>query len=193
MHTLFVIDRSGSMCSSSIKPDSRDIRNHSRFSGSLDNVLGVVYEAAYKYIMERASRAPRDVVTFVSFNDGARAEFAAWPVQDSAKMVDQMLQITPTGTTQFNQALKKMHSELMQVWHSMLVSMSCVSSTIWDNASVGFDVTDMCSGSGAIRLDAESEQLPQLHCGFEICTSALCIALWPLLLVMCSGVQLPQP
>lgn len=71
VHTLLVIDRSGSMASQNIQPDNKDIRSHPRFSsGGLDNVLGVVYEAAYKYLKERSSKAPQDLISFLPFNEG---------------------------------------------------------------------------------------------------------------------------
>ena len=55
---------------------------------------------------------------------------------DAAKMLDQMLQIDPTGPTQFNEALKKMHSELMQVWHTCIPCLceSRVAAAPWDDA-----------------------------------------------------------
>lgn len=69
VHTMLVIDRSGSMGSTCIYPDNKDIRSHILFNTGLDNVLGVVYEAAYKYLQERSAKAPQDVISFLPFND----------------------------------------------------------------------------------------------------------------------------
>lgn len=117
VHTFFVIDRSGSMGSPTICPDSRDIREHARFlpNGDLDNVLGVVYEAANKYILERIARAPRDVATFIPFNDHAKVDFAGWPVQDGARLLDRMMQTEPMRGTKFDQALLVMQGAVARV------------------------------------------------------------------------------
>lgn len=68
VHTMLVIDRSGSMGSTSIYPDNKDIRTHPEFSPAVDNVLGVVYEAGYKYLQERSSKAPQDLISFLPFD-----------------------------------------------------------------------------------------------------------------------------
>lgn len=116
MHTLLVIDKSGSMRAQSIQPDSSDLRDREDFLDSgLDNALGVVYEAAYKYICERAARATRDVVTFIPFDDNAYVRFAAWPVRRSREMLDKMMQIAPKYGTRFNNALRAMHKSVRKV------------------------------------------------------------------------------
>lgn len=107
------------MRSQSILPDSRDIRGHASFSShGLDNVMGVVYEAAYKYIMERAARAPRDVATFIPFDDVAEIIFSAWDVRDHARILDSMLRHPPRGGTHFNTALETMHRAVETVLSS---------------------------------------------------------------------------
>lgn len=68
VHTMLVIDRSGSMGSTYIFPDNKDIRSHPQFTSELNNVLGVVYEAAYKYLLERSAKAPQDVISFLPFD-----------------------------------------------------------------------------------------------------------------------------
>lgn len=117
VHTFFVIDRSGSMGSTTICPDSNDIRDHGRFvpGGDLDTVLGVVYEAAHKYILERTVRAPRDIATFVPFNDSARIDFSGWAVSDPSSLLDRMMQTEPSRGTKFDQALQTMQTAVQQV------------------------------------------------------------------------------
>ena len=116
VHTFLVIDRSGSMASQSIRPDSHNIRLHPHFQcGRVDNVLGVVYEAAHKYILERAARAPRDVVTFIPFDDHSHIEFCGWGVQEPAQLLDSMMQTRPRRGTNFAQALQTMQGAVAQV------------------------------------------------------------------------------
>lgn len=64
MNTL-MLDRSVRMGSHTINPDNRDIRSHAYFNPNLDNVLGVAYVAAYKYLQERSAKAPQDMISFI--------------------------------------------------------------------------------------------------------------------------------
>ena len=117
VHTFLVIDRSGSMGSMGIQPDSREVRKHKRFSpDDHDTVLGVVYEAVHKYVLERAARAPHDIVTFVPFNDTAIVDFAGWHVKDPERILDRILQTPPNRGTNFANALGKMQHAVAQVW-----------------------------------------------------------------------------
>ena len=116
VHTFLVIDRSSSMASQSIRPDSPHIRLHPHFQrGRLDNVLGAVYEAAHKYILERAARAPRDVVTFIPFNAHSHVEFCGWGVKEPAQLLDRIMKTRPRGGTNFAQALQIMQGAVAQV------------------------------------------------------------------------------
>eukprot|EP00892_Ulva_mutabilis_P011345 jgi/Ulvmu1/8583/UM045_0026.1 len=116
VHTFLVIDRSGSMGSHTIRPDSNEIRHHPRFAsgGELDTVLGVVYEAAHKYILERTARAPRDLVTFIPFHSSADIDFAGWHVRDSVTLLDRLMQTGPGGGTNFGNALFVMQQAVTQ-------------------------------------------------------------------------------
>jgi hypothetical protein len=104
VHTFLVIDRSGSMAAASVTPDNHVIPSHRQFS-RLDNVLGVVYEAAYKYMSERASRAPQDLLTFIPFNHCSAVGMAAQPVTDVDALLNGMMVYKPEGGTFFGGAL----------------------------------------------------------------------------------------
>lgn len=127
VHTFFVIDRSGSMGSTTICPDSRDIRDHGLFvpDGDLDTVLGVVYEASYKYILERTVRAPRDIATFIPFNDSARIDFSGWAVSNPARLLDRMMRTEPNRGTKFDQALRTMQAAVAQVRTALFACRQC--------------------------------------------------------------------
>jgi hypothetical protein len=113
-----VIDRSGSMGSGTVTPDNSAIRNHPQFNG-LDNVLGVVFEAAYKYICERCARSLDDLVTFIPFDDNVQVCFASAAISNVAPLLDHMMHIKPAGGTMFGQALVAAHSSIRQVWTLM--------------------------------------------------------------------------
>ena len=116
VHTFFVIDRSSSMGSTSCTPDNeRGIRELPGFDEDLENVLGVVYEAAYKYMWARAQNAPHDLVTFLPFNDRAEVKFLAEPISESRNLMTRMLKVDPHKGTKFGEAFKLMHATLQQV------------------------------------------------------------------------------
>jgi uncharacterized protein YegL len=114
VHTFLVIDRSGSMAATSVTPDNHTIRSHSRFQ-DLDNVLGVVYEAAYKYMCERSSRAPQDLVTFIPFDHEAHVHTSNEPLHDVDSILNRMMTCKPSGGTSFFQALACAQTALQQV------------------------------------------------------------------------------
>ena len=102
------------MASRSVIPDNSAIRTHSQFNG-LDNVLGVVYEAAFKYLSERRVRGPNDLVTFIPFDDSQYTTFAGEGVGDVQALLHQMMQVKPGGGTQFAPALSHAHQSIQQV------------------------------------------------------------------------------
>lgn len=109
-HTFLVIDRSGSMRSRVITPDSSDIREHEAFRhGRLDNVLGVVYEAAHKYVLERASKSHEELFTFIPFSSDAEIKFFAKGATDGsvAGLLDEFMECPPERGTNFYKALQK--------------------------------------------------------------------------------------
>jgi hypothetical protein len=110
------------MGSRSIVPDNRDIRGHPNFSG-FNNVLGVVYEAAYKYIQERAVKAPQDLVTFIPFDNSAHCAFLAEPVHDVPTLLKRLLSVPVGGGTVFANALSTMHATLQQVCNQVRTSL----------------------------------------------------------------------
>ena len=114
VHTWLVIDRSSSMSSRSVTPDSSVVRGHADFPG-LDNALGVVYEAAHRYLSERASRSPRDLITFVPFNGDAHVAFAAMPVSNIDGMLSLMMSCKPDNGTAFDRALRVAYQNVSTV------------------------------------------------------------------------------
>jgi hypothetical protein len=114
VHTFLVIDCSGSMAARSVTPDNHTIRSHPHFNG-LDNVLGVVYEAVYKYLCERSSRAPEDLLTFIPFSHHARVCIASQPISDVHSILDTLMQFKPRKGTVFCKALACAHRAMQQV------------------------------------------------------------------------------
>jgi hypothetical protein len=114
IHTYLIIDRSGSMASRSISPDTEEIRSHRNFC-QLNNVLGVVHEASMKYIRERSSRAPSDLLTYIPFNHNAVIHVQEQSMQDAPRILNSLMAITPVGGTRFSSALQTAHSHLKQV------------------------------------------------------------------------------
>jgi hypothetical protein len=87
-----------------------------------NNVFGVVMEACYKYICERAARAPAtrvapDVLTYVPFNHAAKIAIDAWPhnTNTAPRVLSEMLQKKAKGGTNFNEALTVAYKHLKQV------------------------------------------------------------------------------
>jgi hypothetical protein len=101
------------MASAQVTPDNPDIRNHPDFH-SLDNVLGVVYEAAYKYLKERSARAPQDLATFIPFDDHAETHIRGGSIQGDhvTGILGQMMRVKPRSGTTFHTALTKAHAEV---------------------------------------------------------------------------------
>jgi hypothetical protein len=114
VHTFLVIDRSSSMRARSVTPDNHTIRSHPQFH-DLDNVLGVVYEASYKYMCERSSRAPQDLVTFIPFDNQAHVHTANEPLHDVDSILNRMMTCKPGRGTLFYRALACAHTALQQV------------------------------------------------------------------------------
>lgn len=109
VHTFFLIDRSSSMGSTYCTPDNeRGIRELDGFNEDLENVLGVVYEATYKYMWARAQNAPHDLVAFLPFNDSAQAVFTAEPISNSTSLMQRMLQVDPHKGTKFGVGIKQL-------------------------------------------------------------------------------------
>lgn len=96
-------------------PDNeRGIGELDGFNEDLENVLGVVYEAAYKYMWARTQNAPRDLVTFLPFNDSAQAVFTAEPIPNSTSLMQRMLQVDPYKGTKFGVGIKQLQATLQQ-------------------------------------------------------------------------------
>jgi hypothetical protein len=115
VHTYLIIDRSSSMASRTITPDSPEIRSHQNIH-YLNNVLGVVHEASMKYIRERSSRAPSDLLTYIPFNHEAVVYVQEQSMQDAPRLLDSLMGIVPGGGTMFSSALRTAHNHLKQVW-----------------------------------------------------------------------------
>lgn len=102
------------MSSRGVVPDSSAIRSSPSF-GQLDNVLGVVYEAALKYMSERKARAPTDLLTFVPFCGAAHVGFANESVRGVDQLLAAMMQYKPHNGTNFGNALDAAHAAVQEV------------------------------------------------------------------------------
>lgn len=104
-HTVFIIDRSGSMASAEVRPSNPQLKFAAGFSSVLDNKLGVVYEAMMNYANIRHSNSPGDLVSFVSFDDQATLEFESLSAAED--LLPHILNVTPRGGTRFTTGLFK--------------------------------------------------------------------------------------
>ena len=125
VHTFLVIDRSSSMSSRGVVPDSRAIRGAGHSFDQLDNVLGVVYEAALRYMSERKQRAPTDLLTFVPFCGSAQVGFANRSVQNVDELLPCMMQCKPYNGTNFGNALDVAYGAVQRVSFGYLCDTSC--------------------------------------------------------------------
>jgi len=98
-HTIFIIDRSGSMASTDVRPSNPQITNAAGFSRALDNKLGVVYEAMLNYTNIRHTNSPGDLVSFISFDTQAAAEFSNLSAAED--LLPYILSVDPRGGTHF--------------------------------------------------------------------------------------------
>jgi len=98
-HTVFIIDRSGSMISAEVRPSNLQLTHAAGFSSALDNKLGVVYEAMMNYANIRHTNSPGDLVSFVSFDDRATLEFESLSAAED--LLPHILHVTPRGGTRF--------------------------------------------------------------------------------------------
>eukprot|EP00884_Botryococcus_braunii_P007870 jgi/Botrbrau1/17084/Bobra.0611s0002.1 len=109
--TYFIIDRSGSMGSGDVQPQSPQICNAVGFN-NLRNRLGVVYEAMMTYISTRKAVSPGDTITFVPFHQSADVIFSQLSITDDLQALEYMMRVTPHGGTQFTCGIQKAHFQL---------------------------------------------------------------------------------
>eukprot|EP01024_Parvocaulis_polyphysoides_P069448 TRINITY_DN85034_c0_g1_i1.p2 TRINITY_DN85034_c0_g1~~TRINITY_DN85034_c0_g1_i1.p2 ORF type:complete len:246 (+),score=39.16 TRINITY_DN85034_c0_g1_i1:75-740(+) len=95
--TYLIIDRSGGMGCEDTKPAFPQIINF----GGLNNRIGVIYEAAIKYVKLRALYSPDDIVTFVPFNHEASVVFQGLSVTKQQEIINFMLPYGPNGGASF--------------------------------------------------------------------------------------------
>ncbi|KAK9798901.1 hypothetical protein WJX73_004962 [Symbiochloris irregularis] len=113
-HTVFIIDRSGSMAGTDTRPCAPQLVNAANFSASqLGNKLGVVYEAILAYTSIRAARSPQDLISFVAFDTHADIIFERQPVSDA--YLHHLLSVHPRGGTQFTVGLHAAFSMLQRI------------------------------------------------------------------------------
>lgn len=112
-HTYFIIDRSGSMAATDVRPSSPQLTNASSYSiRYLDNKLGAVYEAMLAYTNIWRSSSPGDLVSFVAFDHAAHMAFSQQAVGDD--MLSHMLAVWPGGSTHFTCGLHLAFQQLQQ-------------------------------------------------------------------------------
>jgi hypothetical protein len=68
-HTALVIDRSGSMCSTDVRPANPEVRHAIAYNRyCLDNIAGVVCEAALAYMRTWQARSSTDRLSCITLN-----------------------------------------------------------------------------------------------------------------------------
>ncbi|KAF6266711.1 hypothetical protein COO60DRAFT_1632767 [Scenedesmus sp. NREL 46B-D3] len=119
-HTVLVIDRSGSMADRSVQPASPELRlamQQHRFH--LDNIAGVVCEAALAYMRTRQARSSSDRLSCITFDDQAHvvveAHQLASPATCSTLLRSIMAQALPRGGTDFGVGLDQAFALLRRI------------------------------------------------------------------------------
>ena len=116
-HVIFVIDSSGSMDDTDIRPTTQaKIINH----GDLDNRLGASYEKMHNFIATRLKRNARDVISLVLFDDEYKVVFERKQIHP--KLVEEnCLGEVEWGGTDFKAAMDGAMSLVKKDEHTMVV------------------------------------------------------------------------
>ena len=136
-HTFLIIDRSGSMDCEDMQPEMRQVVQHPKFrvkvaadginyklrrntqasdpSLPLNNILGVVHEACYKYTSTRKAKEADDLVTYIAFNREAKVLANAESIQADNRLLNVMMGVYPYHQTEFSVGIKAAHDRLKQV------------------------------------------------------------------------------
>ena len=104
IYSIFLMDKSGSMNSSSIKPGRFDIN----YSNNHNNMLGASIEALLDYCNLRAKINRREKCALIGYDDFASIIFKDYYIGDEYKIRDMCLSnLCPNGCTEFAKAFKK--------------------------------------------------------------------------------------
>ncbi|KAG9032049.1 hypothetical protein FS837_002823 [Tulasnella sp. UAMH 9824] len=114
-HVIFVLDRSWSMLEQDIQP-LRDEPIGRRIAAYNDNRFGVVLSAFYQFMLERSSATRRDAYSVILFNDSTEIKMTHETTSSINQMIETLLGITPTGGTDFRQALVTARQVMEQSW-----------------------------------------------------------------------------
>jgi len=107
LHTIFVIDVSGSMASQDARPEKDHLKTGQK---QHDNRLGAVIEGTEIYISKRKAISPGDLVSVIGFNSGI--PFYIAPQEVSNFDMKSLLQLVPSGGTDFDPPIAQVQSIL---------------------------------------------------------------------------------
>ena len=103
VYTIFLVDQSGSMDDSKIKPSNlrKDIQN------KMNYMLGAAIEAILNYCQNRFAINPRELCALIGYSDDASLIFKNFSVGDEKNIKDKCLsELYPSGNTYFIKAFK---------------------------------------------------------------------------------------
>ena len=105
-HTIFIIDKSGSMGESDITPNCYKLN-----SKGFNNRLGCVIHVVDNYVKKRLSINNNDIFSFVTFNDGGQIIFQNYKYEklNSMDLIEECMNLIgqPCGYTSFLEGFKK--------------------------------------------------------------------------------------
>ena len=114
-HTIFIIDKSGSMNSRDISPKCEKLKNNLDFN----NRLGCVIHVVDNYVKKRLNLNKEDCFSFVSFNDYAEINFKNYDYNKLKynDLIDDCLRSIkyPDGGTKFIEGFKKANEILSTI------------------------------------------------------------------------------
>ncbi|KAL0228326.1 hypothetical protein RCL1_004469 [Eukaryota sp. TZLM3-RCL] len=105
-HTFLVVDRSGSMGSTSALPTQSWINQK--------NILGSALEACFTFTQKRLNQNPTDLLTLITFDTSAETLLVNHPVTDTNTLRNAIAQVSTGGGTHFQVALET----AMEAWRN---------------------------------------------------------------------------
>ena len=104
IYTIFLIDRSGSMDSESIKPEMESISQSKKHN----NMLGASIEALLKFCEKRFTINRREKCALIGYDNDAQLIFKDYYVEQEDKIKNEcLLKLYPSGGTEFKEAFKE--------------------------------------------------------------------------------------
>ena len=101
-YTIFLIDKSGSMGNSSIRPSEAE------YKSKMDNMLGAAIEALLNYCKKRNTINPKDLCSLIGYEKNAKTIFENISIGDFDRIKDFCFNnLKPGGTTIFTNAFKE--------------------------------------------------------------------------------------